>query len=112
MVGFVFFKKFVLLQTFIVGKPKFLIIPQAIRASAGDEVRLDCKAVGSPEPTITWSRNGVVLALTNRHILEKSGTLVIKPVQTEDYGTYRCDARNKYGRVSAEAEVIINGTNL
>lgn len=84
--------------------------PQTIRTSAGEEeIRLDCKASGNPEPTITWSRNGIVLALTSRHSLDKNGSLVIKPVQNEDYGTYRCDARNKYGRISAEAEIILNG---
>lgn len=94
----------------ISGKPKFLVKPQTIRTSVGDEeIRLDCAAAGNPEPTITWSRNGIVLALTTRHFLDKSGTLVIKPVQSDDYGTYRCDARNKYGRASAEAEVILNG---
>lgn len=94
----------------VTGKPKFLVKPQTIRASVGEEeIRLDCKATGNPEPTITWSKSGIVLALTSRHFLNNNGSLVIKPVQDEDYGTYRCDARNKYGRVSAEAEVILNG---
>lgn len=93
-----------------IGKPRFLTKPQTIRTSVGDEeIRLNCKASGNPEPTITWSRNGVILALTNRHFLDNSGSLVIKPVHGEDYGTYRCDAKNKYGRISAEAEVILNG---
>lgn len=96
--------------TSLSGKPRFIVKPQTVRTAVGEpEIRLDCKAAGNPEPTITWSRSGVILALTSRHYLEKSGTLVIRSVQNEDYGTYRCDARNKYGRISAEAEVILNG---
>lgn len=110
MVGLSDFVGISALKVVLAEKPKFLVKPQTIRSSVGDEeIRLDCAATGNPEPTITWSRNGIVLALTTRHFLDKTGTLVIKPVQSEDYGTYRCDARNKYGRASAEAEVILNG---
>lgn len=91
-------------------KPRFTVTPQTVTTSAGDsQITLRCQAEGNPQPVITWSRNGVVLGLSTRHYLERSGSLVIRPVQAEDYGTYRCDARNKYGRVSADAEVILNG---
>lgn len=91
-------------------KPKFTIAPKTVTASTGDsQITLRCHAEGNPEPVITWSRNGVVLGLSTRHYLERSGSLIIRPVQAEDYGTYRCGAENKYGRISAEAEVILNG---
>lgn len=104
-------KKLVALNEFtILGKPEFLVKPENVRTSVGSkEIKLDCRATGDPEPIITWSRNGVTLGLSTRHYLERSGTLIIRPVQNDDYGTYRCDARNKYGRISTQAEVILNG---
>lgn len=87
-----------------------LIPPTSIRThDAAPEIRLQCKAVGSPQPVITWSRNGIQLISSNRIQIESDGSLVIRPVETGDHGTYRCDATNINGRVSAEADVLING---
>lgn len=92
------------------GFPSFLVKPKNVTTTPGDEgITLDCQADGDPQPIITWSRNGVFLGLSTRHYLETSGKLVIRPVRTDDYGTYRCTAENKYGRISAEAEVVLNG---
>lgn len=93
------------------GTPRFTLTPQNVTSSINAEgITLHCQAEGNPEPTITWSRNGIILSMTSRHYLDNRGTLVIRPVRAEDYGTYRCDAQNQYGRISAQAEVILNGT--
>ncbi|KAK4877721.1 hypothetical protein RN001_010227 [Aquatica leii] len=90
-------------------QPKFIATPQSISTSVGDrEIRLDCRAVGNPKPTITWSQNGISLSLSSRRFINSEGTLFIRPVQSDDYGTYRCEATNSYGRISATAEVLIN----
>lgn len=90
-------------------KPKFILKPQSISTSVGaSEVRLDCNAAGDPKPTISWSQNGISLALSSRRFMDGDGTLFIRSVEADDYGTYRCDAANMYGRISATAEVLIN----
>ncbi|XP_063930997.1 peroxidasin isoform X2 [Zophobas morio] len=91
------------------GTPVFLVTPTSLTASESTpEINLHCKAIGNPRPTITWSRNGIQLISSQRHFIDAEGTLVIQPVKASDHGTYRCDATNSNGRISAEANVIIN----
>jgi peroxidase len=91
------------------GSPVFLVMPVGVTTSeAASEINLHCKAVGNPHPTITWSLNGVQLTSSERHFIDRDGTLIIRPVKASDHGTYRCDATNDNGRISAIADVIIN----
>jgi hypothetical protein len=95
------------------GSPVFLVMPVGVTTSeAASEINLHCKAVGNPHPTITWSLNGVQLTSSERHFIDRDGTLIIRPVKASDHGTYRCDATNDNGRISAIADVIINGNFL
>ncbi|KAK5642959.1 hypothetical protein RI129_009126 [Pyrocoelia pectoralis] len=90
-------------------RPKFVETPKSVSTSVGDkEIRLVCKAAGDPTPTITWSQNGISLSLSSRRFINGDGTLFIRPVQADDYGTYRCEAENIHGRISATAELLIN----
>ncbi|EFA01243.1 peroxidasin isoform X1 [Tribolium castaneum] len=91
------------------GSPVFLVTPVSVTTSESDpSVSLHCKAFGNPHPTITWSRNGIQLTTSQRHFIDEDGTLVIRPVKASDHGTYRCDATNSNGRISSEADVIVN----
>lgn len=91
-------------------KPKFITKPKSISTNIGNkEINLQCEAAGNPTPTITWSHNGISLALSPRHLVNNLGTLFIKDVVADDYGIYRCEASNPHGRISSTAEVIING---
>lgn len=90
-------------------RPKFIETPKSVSTSVGDtEIRLQCEAAGDPSPTITWSQNGILLSLSSRKFINSEGTLIIRPVQSDDYGIYRCEADNIHGRISATAEVLIN----
>lgn len=100
-----------LMNYFVLGKPRFIVAPQTVTTSEGaPEVRLPCQASGNPKPIIVWSKNGINISPSNRHITELDGTLIIRPVHGSDFGTYRCDATNQFGKVSANADIIINGT--
>lgn len=91
------------------GKPQFILTPQSVTAREDTyEVKLDCKASGSPKPEITWSKNGITLDIRSRYYQDEEGSLTIRPLSPSDYGIYRCDAANNLGRVSATAEIIIN----
>ncbi|RZB39798.1 peroxidasin [Asbolus verrucosus] len=91
------------------GSPVFLVTPSSLSTNeAASEVSLHCKAVGNPQPKITWSRNGIQLTSSPRHFIDSDGTLVIRPIKASDHGAYRCDAANINGRISAEADVIVN----
>lgn len=94
-------------------KPRFAVAPQSITTSEGaPEVRLPCQAIGSPQPSITWSKNGISISPSNRHLIGKDGSLTIRPVHGSDFGTYRCDVSNQFGKISASADIIINGKSI
>ncbi|XP_017777040.1 PREDICTED: peroxidasin [Nicrophorus vespilloides] len=93
----------------IPGMPVFIETPQSITVNErSSEAVLHCQAIGNPKPEITWSRNGIKLDINNRNFQFLDGTLVIRSVKNNDYGTYRCDAANIHGRISTTAEIIIN----
>lgn len=91
-------------------KPRFIETPKTIVTSEGTpEAKLICKAAGVPHPFITWSKSGVIISPSNHYIIDNDGTLTIRPIQRNDFGTYRCDATNAHGRINATADIIING---
>lgn len=90
--------------------PKLVTVPQSISVVPGtSQVTLECSAIGSPPPHITWSHNGRGLASSSRHFIFPDGSLTIKHIEGADHGTYRCEASNYNGKVSAEANVLIKG---
>lgn len=72
---------------------------------------LTCGAEGTPEPNITWYKDGVLLRGEN------SRNLVIQEVQLSDRGWYHCNATNfdpneqdeKFEEESVEAVINIKG---
>ncbi|XP_069753549.1 immunoglobulin superfamily member 10 [Narcine bancroftii] len=72
-------------------------------ARVGESARLDCPAVGSPWPKISWllPSNEVISSSRSRFHLHPNGTLVIEGVGVADGGEYLCIARNPGGGDSA-----------
>ncbi|KAG9270973.1 matrix-remodeling-associated protein 5-like isoform X1 [Astyanax mexicanus] len=76
--------------------------PQKTDVSYGDFLRLDCSALGSPEPRIIWRTPAKKLidehySFDHRMKVFSNGTLTIKSVTDKDQGDYLCVARNKMG---------------
>ncbi|XP_030760728.1 LOW QUALITY PROTEIN: peroxidasin-like [Sitophilus oryzae] len=89
--------------------PKLVKVPQSVSVNVGtQQVLLECQALGYPVPQIIWSHNGRQLASTSKTVILPSGTLLIRNIEGSDHGTYLCEAFNYNGRVSAEANVLIN----
>lgn len=81
--------------------------PQNTRVAQGDTVIMECgPPKGSPEPTVTWRKNGQTLDLTNSKRLRfvDGGNLIIHDARQSDDGRYQCVAKNLAGsRESSEA---------
>lgn len=71
--------------------PKFIRSPEVEVLRAGNTARFQCEASGKPEPTVVWTKNGVVME-------GETGTgLVIHDIGPFDVANYACNASNVAG---------------
>ena len=71
--------------------PLFISGPKTELKSLGSRVELECKAKGTPEPIVSWTKNGVPMPE------ETSTTLIIPSLATADVANYACNASNIAG---------------
>ena len=85
----------------------FLQEPLAgMTVNEGQTAFLKCKADGHPPPRVTWSKINSSFPV-GRHVVESSGTLILKNVKSEDDGVYSCRAENLLGSVNASAKLTV-----
>lgn len=91
----------------------FRLEPQSTRVAQGETVLMECgPPKGSPEPTVSWRKNGQTLDLTNakRIRLVDGGNLAIQDARNSDEGRYQCVVRNIAGvRESSVAFLKVHG---
>ncbi|XP_064598844.1 protein turtle homolog B-like [Liolophura sinensis] len=80
--------------------PKFLLLRQ------GDSVSLFCDGVGSPQPTISWSKDTQPLFSSLRVRLQ-GDHVNITNIQRSDGGVYMCTFTNMVGQISQLIKVVI-----
>ncbi|XP_071444620.1 titin homolog [Hetaerina americana] len=97
-------------------KPRFETHLTDHTEAVGSSVKLTCSVVGSPDPQITWMKDGKLLSLeTMLKGVGSSGksrrkyktsvkdggiaTLTINDAQLSDEGEYACVARNEHGEI-------------
>ena len=83
------------------------------RDAAGNRASLNltCMASGSPTPTIGWFRNGALLSLNQRIMMNANGTLHIANITENTDATragtsYHCTATNKFGTIRSRTANI------
>ncbi|XP_013865310.1 leucine-rich repeats and immunoglobulin-like domains protein 1 [Austrofundulus limnaeus] len=75
----------------------------------GDTVALQCKALGSPPPRITWLRNDQPLPPSERHHFTAGNQLlIINAASLEDAGRYTCLMSNTLGTARAHSQLVVN----
>jgi hypothetical protein len=75
---------------------------------------LNCPAVGSPTPDITWYKEGLLLDVANSprvEFLSSGRQLRIPYAQLTDTGTFVCEATNKAGADHQDYDVQIQSTS-
>uniref|UniRef100_A0A674IMN9 Hemicentin-1 n=1 Tax=Terrapene triunguis TaxID=2587831 RepID=A0A674IMN9_9SAUR len=86
--------------------PAFTELPGDIALNKGEQLRLTCKATGTPIPKITWTFNNNIVPAkldnANGH-----SELVIERVSKDDSGTYVCTAENTVGSIKAIGFVYV-----
>ncbi|KAM5147900.1 hemicentin-1 [Mantella aurantiaca] len=97
--------------TLTVGAPPvFIQSPSDIAMDIGSDVILPCSVQGFPEPKIKWSKlNGTSTQSKPLVPHRRTGDLKITNLWVGDEGTYICEAENQFGKVQAQATVILTG---
>ncbi|KAG7269796.1 hypothetical protein CRUP_001876, partial [Coryphaenoides rupestris] len=77
-------------------------------ADVGQTATLTCAVDGYPEPTVTWTRNGVVLDAVDKYSFNEDGSeMSIMDVAKLDEGEYTCIAKNKAGESDQELSLRV-----
>uniref|UniRef100_A0A2K5CWV0 Hemicentin 2 n=1 Tax=Aotus nancymaae TaxID=37293 RepID=A0A2K5CWV0_AOTNA len=99
-----------------VGKTRLVVhVPPMIEnglpdlsSTEGSHAFLPCKARGSPEPSITWDKDGQpVWGAEGKFTIQPSGELLVKDLEGQDAGTYTCTAENAVGRARRRVHLTV-----
>ncbi|CAL8251670.1 unnamed protein product [Boreogadus saida] len=90
--------------------PSVEVGPPAQAFSLGGEVRLVCRASGSPSPRLFWSHGTTFLSNGPRLQLHHNGLLTITDAVPEDAGNYTCLATNEAGTASKSVSLTYSET--
>ncbi|XP_055915597.1 protein sidekick isoform X4 [Eupeodes corollae] len=78
--------------------------PLNVTALDGKDATISCRAVGAPNPNITWVYNETQLVeVSSRVQILESGDLLISNIRESDAGLYTCVRSNEAGTVNGEA---------
>ncbi|XP_070532529.1 contactin-5-like isoform X2 [Ptychodera flava] len=96
------------------GPPYVKVAPENTTVGIGNSATLDCTIVGTPNPTITWTKlgeNGPIRNTLNRYILNNGG-LYFANVALSDEGAYVCTGSNSEGTVSTNPIYLKTATMM
>ncbi|KAK3087485.1 hypothetical protein FSP39_006555 [Pinctada imbricata] len=85
--------------------PVIIEAPRSQEVVISGRIRLQCRADGTPTPTITWTRNGE--NIRSRFSINGISELVIPSAAKGDAGLYTCVAENNAGVDTASATVLL-----
>ncbi|XP_055298298.1 protein sidekick isoform X5 [Sitodiplosis mosellana] len=78
--------------------------PKNITILDGKDATIVCRAVGAPQPNVTWTYNDTTpVELTGRVQVLENGDLLISNVRESDAGWYNCIRSNEAGSVTGQA---------
>uniref|UniRef100_A0A493T3G9 receptor protein-tyrosine kinase n=1 Tax=Anas platyrhynchos platyrhynchos TaxID=8840 RepID=A0A493T3G9_ANAPP len=80
-----------------------------LEVNISGKIILECKVSGTPEPHISWRKNGHPISAASGISMENN-TLVIERVKKDDEGLYECKASNDMGQDSTSAFIKIQGS--
>lgn len=91
--------------------PRFTQPLVSVEVTEGSSATLECKVTGTPEPSITWFKDGAGVADEKRYKTRFDGeraTLKLATTELDDEGEYKCMAENAFGSASCSSELLVN----
>ncbi|NXP25672.1 OBSCN protein, partial [Scytalopus superciliaris] len=80
-------------------------------AELGETVKLACKVVGAPKPSISWYKDGKPVEVDPHHIIiedpDGSCTLILDNLTGADTGQYMCFASSPAGNASTLGKILV-----
>ncbi|XP_072266428.1 inactive tyrosine-protein kinase 7 [Pyxicephalus adspersus] len=95
------------LEITVATSPEWVERPQDTAMDEGKSGFLHCLSKASPEPNVTWYRNGYLIVSDSRFQIFQNGTLKILNVEVYDGTIYTCVSRTPAGRIEASARVAV-----
>ncbi|XP_078062291.1 protein turtle homolog A-like isoform X2 [Mustelus asterias] len=90
--------------------PRFVQRPaERYEKEVGLELSISCTAIGDPEPTITWRKDGSCTQCQFQTL--EDGTLYIRSIKKEHHGHWTCEATNNLTQISSHTTVLVLGTS-
>ena len=86
-----------------------------VEVEEGSSAKIECQISGQPTPNVEWFKDSVKVKETKRIKLEtddETFSLNFKETELDDEGDYKCVARNEFGSVSTQAELLINEVSI
>lgn len=94
----------------ILGSSKALRKVSVVKAG---EVVLECEAMGTPTPTVTWVKDGQPVAGGDGLLLTEQGKrLRIRKAEAAHAGRYTCLVANTVGQEQREFDVAVHGKRV
>ncbi|XP_023606782.1 neuronal cell adhesion molecule [Myotis lucifugus] len=89
--------------------PYWIMAPQNLVLSPGEDGALICRASGNPKPRISWLSNGVPIEIAPDDPSRKinGDTIIFSSVQERSSAVYQCNASNEYGYLLGNAFVNV-----
>ncbi|XP_049638990.1 neuronal cell adhesion molecule isoform X17 [Suncus etruscus] len=89
--------------------PYWIMAPQNLVLSPGEDGALICRANGNPKPRISWLLNGVPVEIAPDDPSRKidGDTIIFSNVQERSSAVYQCNASNEYGYLLVNAFVNV-----
>lgn len=85
-------------------KPTIISPLKSIACSLNARINLTCEATGTPEPKVTWFRNGQLLS--NNYTMQISeNVLSIHSFDINDEGVYQCFAQSSAGETQSIGDI-------
>ncbi|KAM9810462.1 hemicentin-1 [Neosynchiropus ocellatus] len=75
----------------------------------GFQALLPCSAQGSPEPRVSWKKDGVIVPnIPGKFTVLRSGELIIERAEPGDSGVFTCVATNAAGSAKQDIRLSVN----